>query len=498
MLTELQATAAASAAGTQIVAFETTEHEVCCRLGNGEQAPVSRFLQQYLRLGDTIRVAGSPVSEFHVARDKNTWPRHLYFGTIGYVTVPKLDRRAEPYLRAEVTNSALGVRAVHLPAPAVRDHFYRADRRRKWGEGPSLYHVLGVPADASAGDLRVAFRIRSLEAAAPADARLVERCFNVLMTPELRACYEDLLRDGEAPPVFPNSGFGRLLVAGDLGLDGQTFFARQILSFAPSQRKLRLSVPFRRLAFLPDRGCYRESRRRCEVALDPVLLGIEWDQTWNTWKHLVPGRIEVNASFVETGRYRCRSGQWELITSSTALPSRLEVSVPAEIADQIRTAKETYHRFGEHWDAITRIRNRLKREPISESDLNDLCSEHGVPPTFEVAQINWRPDYDPYFYTNLRKLARTMFLFQDEYIFECEHLLVVERPQIGHATYLFARPADLRTFTSVYARTSKRAIRENRAGIAERLKFVGRVMHGKFPSPWLRQVRSRLGEGTTL
>ena len=483
---------------TQIVAFETTEREVFCQLGNGEQASVSRFLHQHLRVGDTIRVAGSPVSEFHVARDKNTWPRDLYFGTIGYVTVVKLDRRAESYLRAEVTDGALGVRAVHVPACAVRDHFYRADRRRKWGEGPSLYDVLGVPADATWGDLRVAFRIRSLEAAVPADARVVERCFNVLMTPELRACYDELLRDGEAPPVFPNSGFGRLLVAGDLGSGGQTFFARQILSFAPSQRKLRLSVPFRRLVFLPHRACYRDSRRRCEVTLDPVLLGIDWDQTWNTWKHLVPGRIEVNASFVESGQYRCRSGQWELITLSTALPSRSDVSVPAEITGQIQAAKDTHHRFGQHWDVIARVRKQLDSEPLSEFELNELCSEHGVPPTFDVAQINWRPDYDPYFYTNLRKLARTMFLFQDEYIFECEHLLIVERPQIGHATYLFAKPADLRAFTGMYARTSKRAIRENRDGIAERLRFVGRVMHGRMPSQWLRRVRSRLGDVTVL
>ena len=201
--------------------------------------------------------------------------------------------------------------------------------------GYFLYRLQNTTGDLVEEDLEhlVADLKQALEAATPADARVVERCFNVLMTPELRTCYDNLLTDGEAPPVFPNSGFGRLLVAGDLGSDGQTFFARQILSFAPSHGKLRLSVPFRRLAFLPDRAFYRDSRRRCEVVLDPVLLGMNWDQTWNTWKHLVPGRIDVNASFVETGQYRCRSGQWELITSLTALPSRVQVSVPAEIAD---------------------------------------------------------------------------------------------------------------------------------------------------------------------
>ena len=491
-------TLVAQSAAAQILSFESSERGVCCRLANGELATISPFLRQHLRLGDPIRATGDPVSELHVARDRNSWPRHLYFGTIGYVTIPKLDKRAEPYLRAEVTDGGLGVRAVHLPASAVRDYFYRADRRRKWAEGPTLYDVLGVPPDASAGDLRVAFRVRSLEAAATADLRIVERCFNVLMTHELRVCYDELLADGEIAPLFPNSGFGRLLVGGDPASDGQTFFARQILSFAPTHRKLRISVAFGRLVFLPDRAYYKDSRRRCDIMLDPVLLGMQWDQTWNTWKHLVPGNIVVTAPFLQAGRYRCRSGQWELITSSAALPSRMEVSIPAELNDQMRSAKETYHRFGQHWEAIARVRKRLESGPLSESDLTALCSEHGVPPSFDAAQINWRPDYDLFFYENLRRRARTMFLFRDEYLFECEDLLVVERPQIGHATYLFAKPIDLHAFTKLYAQTSKRAIRQNRDGIAEALKFVGRVMHGKVPSHWLRQIRARMGEATPV
>ena len=124
-----------------------------------------------------------------------------------------------------------------------------------------------------------------------------------------------------------------------------------------------------------------------------------------------------------------------------------------------------------------------------------LCSQFDVPSTFDVAQINWRPDYDPFYYETLRKRARTMFLFRDEYIFEREALFVIERPQIGHATYSFAKPAHLRAFADRYARTSKCAIRENRGGVAEALKFVGRVMHDKTASHWLAQLCSRLGEG---
>jgi hypothetical protein len=476
-----------------VVALNSKDDHATLLLQTGAELTLSRCLQQHVRIGDTVRSFGDPVLELHISRDKNSWPRNLYFCSIGYVTVPKLDRRAEPYLRAEVADGALGVRAVHLPSAAVRDYFYRAERRQKWGAGATLYDVLGVPPDASPAELRLAFRIRVLEASI-AESREVERAFNILMTAELRACYDALLNSDDMPSAFPNSGFGRLLVAGDPSSDGQTFFARHILSFAPAQREFRIAVQFRRLNFLPERAHWRDARRRCDVTFDPVLLGLQWDQTWNTWKHLVPGSIDVEASFVQAGRYRCRSGDWQLLTWSTAVPSRINVRVGQELSQQIQTARETYTRFGQYWAAVACARKRLAREPLSEVDLSALCRDYGAPPDFDVAQINWLPDYDPFFYESLRKRARTMYLFRDEYIFECEHLLVVERPQIGHATYLFGKPADLRAFAAAYARTSKRVIRENRDGVAQDLKFVGRVMHGRSPSHWLHQIEVRLGE----
>jgi hypothetical protein len=71
---------------------------------------------------------------------------------------------------------------------------------------------------------------------------------------------------------------------------------------------------------------------------------------------------------------------------------------------------------------------------------------------------------------------------------------VAEIPQLGHATYVFAKPADVREFVHVYAATSRDDIRRNRGNVAERLGFVGRVMHGSNTRTWLRELKSRVGE----
>ncbi len=87
-----------------------------------------------------------------------------------------------------------------------------------------------------------------------------------------------------------------------------------------------------------------------------------------------------------------------------------------------------------------------------------------------------------------------MFLFRDEYIFELERAIVVEVPEQGHATYTFSRPGNLEQWVREYARTPKDDIRRNRSNAAERLGFIGRVMHGRNPRTWLGALRARVGE----
>jgi hypothetical protein len=314
------------------------------------------------------------------------------------------------------------------------------------------------------------------------------------MQPQIRSCYDALLLDSEAPVLFPYGGFGSLLVAGELARDRQTFFAQHILSFLPDRRERRFRAPLRHIDFLHDHAIYRDPRRKLEILLDPIVLPLDWDPTWNQWKHLLGAKIGIAATFVASGKYRLRSGEWQLVSWLTALPSRIELTQPADIRGQLEAAKRSYHRFGQYFTALEQIRQRLDREPLERAVLDRLCGELGIPGDFDVAQICWKPDYDPFFYNQLRKRARRMYLFRAEYIMELDRAIVVEVPELGHATYIFASPSDMDAFVRLYAQTTKEDIRNNRDGIAERLGFLGRVTHGANNRTWLRDLKSRVGE----
>ena len=173
--------------------------------------------------------------------------------------------------------------------------------------------------------------------------------------------------------------------------------------------------------------------------------------------------------FVKSGKYRLRSGEWHLIDWETALPSRVKVTLPSDAQEVLANARKTYRRFGQFFDAIQGIRRRLEREPLERQELDRICDGLQIPSDFDIALISWKPDYDWFSYNQLRKRARKMFLYRDEYIFELERAAVVEVPQQGHATYVFSRPANLELWVREYARTARDDIRHNRGNAAKRL-----------------------------
>ena len=137
---------------------------------------------------------------------------------------------------------------------------------------------------------------------------------------------------------------------------------------------------------------------------------------------------------------------------------------------------------------------RIEREPVAKSELERLCGEAGIPGDFYVTQVTWQPGYDAFYYRELLKRARTMYLFRDEYSFELALAIAVETPQSGHATYLFARRQSIDGFLAVYTSVTRADIRQNRGNAAERLGFMGRVVHGANSTSWLKELRVRLGE----
>jgi hypothetical protein len=469
---------------------------------DGEEILLPRVPASYLRPGDDIRVgaSGSPVRECLATQNGlRRKARQLYVGRIGYVAQPKADRRTEYFVRAEVLESALDIRALHLPNSAVRDYFYFFTPAPPGKSQPTLYEVLSTRPTATPADLRLSYRICRLEqesdSTAKPEIRSAERAFNLLAHPDLRACYDALLQDPDAPAVFPYGGFGQCVVSGELAEDGNTFFVRRLLSYLPDQRHRQFRAPLRRIEYFDGRALYRDSRRKAEVYIDPSLLPLGWDPTWNQWKHLVATKIGVAATFVESGKYRQKNGEWDLVRWETALPSRLCVTVPSDAQKSLAEARRSYQRFGEYYDAIEQVRRRLQREPLDPRELGDLCRRLGIPPDFDIAQFCWKPDYDPYFYQQLKKRCHNVYLFRDEYIFDCRAAIVAEVPQLGHATYIFAKAGDVREFVNKYATTCRDDIRKNRGNVAQQLGFIARVMHGSNPRRWERTLRARIGEG---
>ncbi len=478
--------------------------KVECLFTDGSSILLSNFLASFIRRGDQVLFPltlgkASAGAELHICNANSPQRRgDVYQASIGYAAQPRKDKRGELFVSAQVLSQHLGISSIHIRCETLRDYFYAANRRRPWNQQATFYELLRSSPTAAPAELRVAFKLRTLELRAarssPAELTALERAFNILAQPELRACYDALLVDPNAPTLFPHGGFGCLLVAGHLARGGATFFATRILSFLPERKRRYFHLPLRKLAFSSGQAIYRDSRRKLEVLFDQALLPLRWDATWNQWKHLLGAKVGIRATFVQSGKYRRRGDAWDLVQWEAGLPSRIEVRLPADITGQINKARNTYHRFGQFADALECIRIRIESAPVERMTLQKMCGDLGIPGDFDVAQITWRPDYDAFFYRQLWRRARRLYLFRSEYIFDLENVTVIETPQLGHATYMFTKPADMSQFLTVYAGVTKEDIRQNRNNVAERLGFLGRLIHGVNPRPWLQELKARLGK----
>ena len=478
--------------------------ETECTFADGTSILVSNFLASFIRAGDELlsplelQAAGAGTQIYIHNTSAQERRQDTFQAEIGYATQPRRDKRGGLFVSAEVVGGCLGISAIHLRCEALRDYFYVGNRRRTWDRQPSLYELLRVNPGVSPGELRLAFKLRTLELRAAdvpvGDVRALERAFNILAHPELRACYNALLNDPGAPALFPYGGFGSLLVAGDRSRDGASFYASRALSFLPEQRMKRMQVPLRNCTFYEDRAGYRDARRRCEIMFDQAAMPLSWDSTWNQWKHLLGAKVSVKAAFIQTGKYQRRGEAWHLVKWETALPSRIAATLPVNIAEQINEARETHHRFGQFAEAFDRIRTHTESRPLERAELQKLCAGLGIPGDFDVALITWRADYDAFYYRQLCKRARQLYLFRSEYIFDLEKAVIVEIPQLGHATYLFSKPASMTEFLALYAMVTREDILQNRSNVAEKLGFLGRIIHGLKPQAWLKELKVRLGE----
>src|SRR5713101_310130 len=170
-----------------------------CVFADGTVILVSNFLASFIRAGDELLFpveleAADAGTQIYI---RNTNPeeirRDVFQAEIGYATQPRMDKRDNLFVAAEVCGPSLGILAIHLRCEALRDYFDVGDRRRAWDCQPSFYELLRVNPNVSPAELRLAFKLRNLElctAHAPTgDLRALESGFNSLAPPQLRACY---------------------------------------------------------------------------------------------------------------------------------------------------------------------------------------------------------------------------------------------------------------------------------------------------------------------
>jgi hypothetical protein len=405
-------------------------------------------------------------------------------------------KEAGRFLQLEVPNGT-SIEKLHLSTVAIREHFFALN-----GEDAArdeLYDALSAHSGATLTELRLAWRLKSIELALSGDQRItksrIERAFNILANPELKECYDRLRRDEDAPPTFPYGGCGSILVEGRVIDDSRAFIGNRILAFKPETDERKASILMRSCEFLPDRIVYRDSRRKFEVWLDGGLLpGLNWDPTWNNWKHWLRSRLEVEATFVTSAKERIEQGKRFVSKWSVALPSRLRVTVPEGLMADIECARAFHDLLGRHSDLIRQIAAQIESCPAEHCLVEKWFQDFNAEPELRPQLVNWQPDYDEFYFEELRKRSKTWFLFREEYLFVWHKLLIAEIPSLGHATYLFLRPQNLEEFLAEYAKTARDEVRRNRDEVASRLGFIGRVVRGRRKMRWLNEVLTRAGE----
>ena len=446
----------------------------------------------FLKPGDTVRLISDNAERvLLVYRRGRHEPRYWLYGTVDSAAPPT--RSQDRFLvRARLRGAPNAPNLLVLTGEAIRGYFYRL-------HAPiTLYAIFGLSDVATTADLRTAARIKQLEVGEDVTNRIqMERAFNILANPELRRCYNSLRRDENTPPLFPYGGSGAILVQGHVMPDGESFFADRILAFKPDLTSKRVALLLRQCDFLPEHITCRDARRKVEVWLDGNLLpGLNWDLTWNQWKHWLKSRIQVDATFVRTTKHRFENGRWISFDWYTGLPSRLRVTIPTDVAEDIQRARTIHALLGEHADVIERIRAEVEKQPIDHLQVRDWLDHLSASTHLKPEHVTWRPDYEPYYFDQLRKRAATWVLFRDEYLFIWANVVISEIPQAGHATYTFAKPADLDDFLRRYARVTRQDVRRNRDNVATELGFVGRIVRGTKRKRWLIDVLKQAGERT--
>ena len=183
----------------RVAKLHVQERSAACVLANQTKLLLSLTLAKAVTVGDEITFpipeSDAVGPEILVAKKFVAGRmRYLYQAPIGYVSQPKQDNRGQHFVSAEVQQGSLGIGSVFLPCEVLQGVFLQPANRRRPGAHPTLYEVLHISPMAAPSELRVAFKLRDLELKSMgvpyAERAALERAFNIVGQPELRACYD--------------------------------------------------------------------------------------------------------------------------------------------------------------------------------------------------------------------------------------------------------------------------------------------------------------------
>src|ERR1700684_650536 len=153
---------------SRVLEIRPEESKLVCVGADGRQFAPSRLAGSNVRIGDEVLVpasTGTATADTEVYIRKPSLRRaDVYQVKAGYAALPKLDKREELFVLVQVAEGQLEINAIHIPCQVIRDYFFSANRRASWPSQPTFYYVLRLPQDVTYKELRLAYRLRRLEA----------------------------------------------------------------------------------------------------------------------------------------------------------------------------------------------------------------------------------------------------------------------------------------------------------------------------------------------
>ena len=68
--------------------------------------------------------------------------------------------------------------------------------------------------------------------------------------------------------------------------------------------------------------------------------------------------------------------------------------------------------LGEHAEVVEKIRAEVEKQPVEHVQIQEWFDRLGASSHLRPQHVTWRPDYEPYYFEQLRRRSTTWFLFR--------------------------------------------------------------------------------------